>query len=315
MIRFKLYFILLIASVAIFSCSKDKSDVAPPRDRSQQYVADLDSIENYLKNHYIKTVDVNGQVDVVIDSIPAGGTQVSIWDNTEYPLQFKMVNNDTRKTNKVDGGSDDKVSYKLYYLIINQGGGQNPTSIDSTYTSYKGWTLNDKVFDARDTPEWYTYPPTRSDGKDATISGYRQFIPELKSATASSVGDDGTVTFTNSGIGVVFIPSGLAYFEKQQPNVGAYSPLVFKIRLQSMRYRDHDRDGVLAKNEDLDNNHDAFNDDTDGDNIPNFLDIDDDGDGYSTLFEIKVNDSIVIPYPTCDSGIPKYLDKSCHPVK
>ena len=57
------------------------------------------------------------------------------------------------------------------------------------------------------------------------------------------------------------------------------------------------------------------NDDTDGDNIPNFLDTDDDGDGYSTLFEIQENGVKVFPYPTCDSGIPKYLDKSCHPPK
>ena len=314
MIKFKLYFILLIASIALFSCHKDDA-VAPPRDRSQQYSSDIDSIEKYLHNHYIKHVTVNGEPDVEIDSIPAGGSQTSIWDNTEFPLQFKIVKNDVRKTYSVDGKSDDAVEYKMYYLVINQGGGQKPTTIDSTFTSYKGWTLNDNVFDARDTPLWSTYPANPKINEIALISGYRQFLPELKTATASAIGEDGSVTFTNSGVGIVFIPSGLGYFDVAKPFIGPYSPLVFKIMLQSLRYRDHDRDGILAKDEIYNGETDYFNQDTDKDNIPDFLDIDDDGDGYSTLFEIQENGVKVFPYPTCDSGIPKYLDKTCHPAK
>src|SRR5436190_11542750 len=124
MIKLKAYFILLIAAVTIISCNKDDDKVAPPRDRSLQYVADLDSIESYLKSHYIKTVEVDGQVDVIIDSITPSTPQTSIWDNTDYPLQYKMVHNDIRKTksdgkpnNMVDGKSDDVVEYKMYYLI------------------------------------------------------------------------------------------------------------------------------------------------------------------------------------------------------
>ncbi|MGV7108180.1 hypothetical protein ACUSJC_16780, partial [Flavobacterium sp. U410] len=48
---------------------------------------------------------------------------------------------------------------------------------------------------------------------------------------------------------------------------------------------DDDGDGILTANEmpDNDNNHEP-NDalDTDGDGIPNYLDVDDDGDGYAT---------------------------------
>ena len=63
-------------------------------------------------------------------------------------------------------------------------------------------------------------------------------------------------------------------------------------------------------------------DDTDGDGIPNFLDVDDDGDGYSTKIEIK-NPATGLFYPfadipSCDGNttdaarVKKHLDKNCH---
>jgi len=318
MLRFKLYFILLIAALTIYSCSSSNT-VAPPRDRVQQYAEDIDSIEIYLKSHYITDVTVNGQPDITINKITDSTKQVSIWKDTKYPLQHKIVKNDNRTTNKVDGinVNDTVVQYKLYYLVINKGGGQAPSTVDSTFTSYEGRTLNDKIFDARDIPLWSTFPAINA-GESAFISGYRQFLPELKTAIGSAVGDDGSVSFANGGLGVVFIPSGLGYFDKAQLTIPAYSDLVFKIRLQSLRYRDHDRDGVSSNNE-LDPNKvykygpNPFSYDTDADNIPNFLDVDDDGDAYSTRLEIEVNGVITFPYPTCTSGIPMYLDKTCHP--
>lgn len=313
--KIKHYFLLLIVSVSLFSCDKeDENTVAPPRDRAQQYTQDIADIEKYLQTHYITKVVVDGVDDVQILPITDAATQVSIWDNTEIPLKFKMVKNDSRKNNNVNGASDDKVDYKLYYLLINEGGGEKPNTVDSTFTTYKGWTLDNNVFDSTNTPFWSTYPVTTK-GEISLISGYRQFLPELKTSTSKIVGDDGYVTFENPGMGVVFIPSGLGYFDVPKANIPSYSPLVFRIRLQSVRYKDHDRDGILAKDENYNGDYDFFNDDTDGDNIPDFLDIDDDGDGYTTIFEIKENGVIVKPYPTCDSGKPKYLDKSCYPPK
>ena len=96
--KFNLYFILLIASVTLFSCAKDDNGVPPPRDRSQQYSSDIDSIKKYLHNHYIKHVVVNGEPDIEFDSIPPGGSQTSIWDNKEFPLDSMVVKNDIRKT-------------------------------------------------------------------------------------------------------------------------------------------------------------------------------------------------------------------------
>jgi len=48
---------------------------------------------------------------------------------------------------------------------------------------------------------------------------------------------------------------------------------------------DHDQDGVPSREEDLNRNGDFRDDDTDGDGIPNFLDVDDDGDRLLTRFE------------------------------
>ena len=316
--KFKFYFILLLTSVVLLSCSKDddKAPAPPPRDRTEQYVKDNDSIEKFLKTHYLTATTVNGQPDVTFTKIPPGGTQISIWDNTEYPLQFKIVKNDNRRTFLTDGRVEDPVNYKLYYLVLNEGGGLRPTTIDSTYTSYKGMTLDNKVFEESLNPIWTAFPKIGLDDPAAEIiSGYRQFVPFLK--TAASVGIDpvsGQVQYTDMGAGVVFIPSGLAYFERPPSGIAAYSPLIFRIRLHALRYKDHDGDGILSKDEDLNSNGDAFDDDTDGINkIPNFFDRDDDGDTYFTRFEIKTAGVITLPYPTCPGGtIPKYLDKTCH---
>jgi hypothetical protein len=49
---------------------------------------------------------------------------------------------------------------------------------------------------------------------------------------------------------------------------------------------DSDNDGISDSNEDLNTNGDLNDDDTDEDDIPNYLDDDDDGDGVDTLTEI-----------------------------
>lgn len=76
--------------------------------------------------------------------------------------------------------------------------------------------------------------------------------------------------------------------------------------------RDDDNDGVPAEFEDVNGNGNLFDDDTDGDGIPNFLDIDDDGDNVPTLNELN-SDSINEnfgdnPLDTDGDGVPDYLD-------
>jgi hypothetical protein len=112
----------------------------------------------------------------------------------------------------------------------------------------------------------------------------------------------------------MFLPSGLAYFENRPGSIPSYAPLVFSFKLYAIQRLDTDGDGILNDQEDLDDDDYMYDyrnlinyptppatnpDDTDGDGIPNFLDVDDDGDGYTTKLEISKGTD--------------YLDKNSYP--
>lgn len=272
----------LLTIVASVSCQKSSDDVQL-RGRQVVYDENISEIESYLKNNYLV---INGD-EVEVKAIDAA--QTSIWDeykdvNFGNEVPYKMVKNDLRNTIFTDGLYNDPVDYKMYYIVINEGGGQSPITIDSTYTAYKGWNFDNEVFDENTSGRWFTFPET----SNASISGFRQILPEIKTAESSSLdSSSGLVTYTNYGNVVVFIPSGLAYFNKNISIIGAYSPIAFQIKLFALKERDHDFDHILTKYEDLNGNGDFFDDDTDGDKAPNFMDVDDDGDGFLTRREIK----------------------------
>jgi len=85
--------------------------------------------------------------------------------------------------------------------------------------------------------------------------------------------------------------------------------LLFYIDLYDLvENTDHDNDGVASIFEDPDGDGDPRNDDTDGDNIPNYIDIDDDGDGVLTKDEDTNNDGDPSNDFTDGSTVPNYLD-------
>jgi len=105
----------------------------------------------------------------------------------------------------------------------------------------------------------------------------------------------------------MFIPSGLAYFAGSQNGIPSYSNLIFKFELLQYEVDDHDNDGVPSYIEDYNMNLDVNDEDTDEDEIPDYFDVDDDGDGVLTIFEDIDGDGD----PTNDigaNGIPNYLD-------
>ena len=118
----------------------------------------------------------------------------------------------------------------------------------------------------------------------------------------------------NTGKGILFIPSGLAY-----GNIGTNvnvedgfenESLLFHIELGLVVRSDHDNDGVLTINEDLnaDGKFDTENDDTDQDGIPDYFDVDDDGDGINTRDEDTNEDGDPTNDDSDNDGIPNYLD-------
>jgi FKBP-type peptidyl-prolyl cis-trans isomerase FkpA len=282
--KIKYFFILLIAASALVSCNKDDDEfeTVPLRDYAEQYKVDQDSIEKYLKSNYISVNPVT--FDAVIAKLPPKGTQKSIWEQTDYPLQSREV-------------YKDGITYKIYYLVLNEGGGENPCNYDNITTSYVGHLLDGNEFDnSYNLGRSFNLGPSVR----AVIDGFSEILPKFKTGISTS-NSDGTKTYSDYGAGVMFLPSGMGYYGSAQVGIPVYSPLVFKFRLYELTRLDHDGDGVMDFQEDTNGDGYLYDfrsttlypnppaglmDDTDGDGIPDFLDIDDDGDGYPTRSEI-----------------------------
>jgi hypothetical protein len=318
--HFKTISIFVLVTLSIISC-KDEDEfpgLPPANDFQAQYDVDLAKIEDYLKNNYM-TVDAN--LNATFTLIPEGGTQVSIMNQTDFPVQSIIeVENDSRLTIRTDGRVTDPVKYTLYYIMLNEGGGQNPITIDSSYVSYKGWNFNNVEVDRAETPVWTSFPITNT-----FISGFRQILPLLKTAETITENPDGTVNYINAGKCIVFIPSGLAYFNSSRgPNLPSYSNLGFQIELKTLNRMDHDNDRIMSHLELYGTETNYFKQDSDGDFIPDFLDIDDDGDGFLTRNEFKIMGTVPQQYydfttiPDCANDVTnpnrvkRFLDPNCH---
>jgi hypothetical protein len=170
------------------------------------------------------------------------------------------------------------VSYEYYILNIEQGLGESPHFTDQVRVGYIGTTIDGNEFDRSVSPTDFDLV--------YTIPGWNKVLPQFNTATAFVTNNDGTVTFENYGIGLMFLPSGLAYFNNAVSGIPSYSCLIFKFELYQHKVMDHDNDFIPSYLEDDDEDRDIFNDNTDSDSFSNFADNDDDGDGYKTYREI-----------------------------
>lgn len=327
--KFKFYFIVSIIAISLFSCHKDNpTPVEPPRDYQTQYDVDIAAIEEFLTTNYITVTDHPGFVDdqdVVIKKIDNG--QPSIMSYLDAPTYPKLL---------VRNVSQNNIIYKLYYLVLRPGVGESPCNVDGVLASYRGDYLERDATTTIISPvkfEEVIYPQTML-SLFSTISGWSEVFPIFKTGT-NTINPDGTVTHNDFGAGVMFLPSGLGYYNTGSGSIPSYSPLVFSFKLYNLERLDQDGDGVLSYQEDIDGDGYVYNykdtfkypvapadeiryaDDTDKDGIANFVDVDDDGDNYTTKLEIK-NPATGLPYPfadipTCASGKKNYLDATCHP--
>ncbi len=300
--NFRNFTLCMLSVFALFSsCKKDDDNgvVFVPADRTEQQVIDGDSLIGYLQTHYYNSAmfETPGNYrtfDIVISELPkdTSGNYLPMPNPDVNTLLVDAV--EMRTTTHLE------VQYDYYILKLNQGGGEVPHFCDDVRVNYSGMLQNDVVFDS-------TANPINFDLLNL-IQGWRLVMPEFNAAEDFVDNGDGTFSFNNYGLGVMFLPSGLAYFGSPPVGVTLYSNLIFKFELLQTEINDHDNDLVPSYLEDLNGDGNLFNDDTDNDGFPNFLDPDDDGDGVATRFEDINNDGDPTNDDTNGNGIPNYLD-------
>ena len=315
--KLKLYILLIAVLLIGYSCGDDDDDglvEVPEADRTEQQVIDNDSLVNLLQTHYIdeSLLMNNSEVsfnDIEITELPDDGELPNPDDNT---LLIDLV--EVLTTTYFDA------EYEYYILKINQGGAENsPNFSDKVRVSYEGTLMDDTVFDSSVTPVDFDLT--------STIAGWGRVLPEFNNAEGFTINSDGTVTYNNPGIGVMFLPSGLGYFSAAAGTVPVYSNLIFKFKVFQSEVNDHDFDNVPSHLEDINGDYDLTNDNSDDDTFADFVDSDDDNDGTLTIDEDLEPDSdltvdrdgdgdptndIGDGDPTNDDtdgdGIPNYLD-------
>lgn len=284
------------ALLLVVGCRNDDNgfDEIPPRDRGEEAIAAEAELQEYLQTHFYNyeqfaSPPADFDFNVVIDTI-AG-------DNAGKTPLIDQV-----QTKVVADRAEEDVTYKLYVLRALEGEGNSPTFADSTLVTFEGRLLDGSLFDGSPNPVWFDLT--------GVIDGFQQGLVEFSGATSSSSNPDGTVSFEGFGSGAIFMPSGLAYFNQPpSASIPLYAQLTFTFNVLEAVVADHDQDGIISIDEDLNQNGDELDDDTDEDGIPDFADFDDDNDGIPTRDEIEIADDGTVTFPDEDGdGIPDYRD-------
>ena len=293
----------LLIAVTVMSCKDDddnNQEMIPDRDRDEVEQEDQEALAEYLDTHFYNYEDFENPEEgfdysIVIDTIAGANS-----DKT--PLSESGLIEKTFNFEEVD--------YTVYILKIREGEGDRPKFSDDIYINYKGETLNRSVFDQSVVPMWFNLVYEHAN-VSASIPGFQAVFTEFRTASGHELNPDNTVRWNDDyGVGAAFLPSGLGYFSRSPGGgIPAYSPLVFSFKLMQMNEADHDGDGIPSWMEDLNENGDLFDDDTDGDGYPNFMDPDDDGDQYPTRDEIIIHEDGTIELTDSNNdGTPDYLD-------
>lgn len=287
-------FILIISACLVFiACKSDDEETeVPVVDYGVQALTDDGLIQAFLQTHTYNyeafSSSSEENVAIQIDTLAGENAAKTPLSELVSFIEVPLV---------VD---EETVNHKLYHLVANQGIRENrkPSIADSVYLAYKGSLLDGSVFDERTYPIWFDLA--------SVIRGFRYGLQHYAPGNFMEE-DAGSITFTDYGQGLLFIPSGLGYYSQGQASIPAYSPLIFDVSVYTTNQTDHDYDTILSINEDVDGDGDPYNDDTDGDGLVNMFDSDDDGDGVLTINEYDENEDGV-PDDTDNDGIPDYLD-------
>ena len=265
MIKFKHLLCAAIVGTLLYACGSDSNSPVDNFDHEAQAIIDNDSLVAFLKNNYYNEV---------LDSVkPITNNETSLFDDV------KLVTKEV---------TENDINYKLYYYVNRVGTPDEdkgfPTVMDSVYAKYRGQRIVRKDSLSPDFDKntaWFSL--------NQVIKGWTYSFVHFKGG--NNVTNDGPINYENGGKGILFIPSGLAYANRGTGNIAPNSLLMFYIELWDLvPDTDDDQDGVASINEDPDGDGNPRNDDTDKDNVPNYLDTDDDGDGVLSKDEDKNGD-------------------------
>ena len=314
--KLKSIVVLIIIFMGIWSCKKDDDpigEIVPPRSIIEVAAEDDAEIREFLSTHFFNYEDFQNPQEgfdfkIRFDTIAGENDQkTSILESGSLPgIEFGM---ETITVASASFGISDgeEAEHKLYYLIARQGAGDFPTIGDNSVLRYEGSLIDGTIFDGA------TNQPVRFYLSNPGLRiGFAQAMLKLRTSDSFLENGDGTVSFENYGVGVAFMPSGLAYFNSPSGPIPAYSPLIFKLdAIAFEKDTDFDGDGIPSILEDVDGDGNLNNDNTDGDALPNHNDTDDDGDGIPTREEIVLDEegNFVDFKDTDGDGTPDHLDR------
>lgn len=279
---FKLVFLLMAVFPALLiSCGGDDDDDGPTfveEDRAEQQIVDDSTLVAYLTTHYYNSSLFESDEDFKYDDIII--TELEEGETVPDGHTLLMDAVETRTTTYLEA------DYKYYILRLDQGDDEAglPRFTDQVRVRYEGSNVvGGDVFDSSVTPV-DLFLQGNLISTFGTIKGWQLVMPTFNAGFLDGI-VNGIVNYRDYGLGVMFIPSGLGYFSGTTTG-SSYANLIFKFELLQYQEEDHDNDGIPSYVEDLDNSLEVTDDDTDDNNFPNFIDIDDDGDGVSTFNEL-----------------------------
>jgi len=306
----KIQFIaVFIAFIGLSSCDGDdgllEAQNIDPQTVAETEIENDDAIISFLETHFynyeeFESPPADFDFRVRIDTISG--------DNADKLPLINFVETQTIRVPEVED-EDVEIEHTLYFIQAREGSGGSPTIGDDVFVNYEGILLDRTPFDGSTTPIVFNL--------SAVVRGFGNGVTKLNAGFGPTENGDGTVSYSDFGVGIVIMPSGLGYFNAPPTAIiPFYAPLVFSVELLSfIEDTDGDDDGIPSHLEDIDGDGNLNNDNTDQESeigffVPNYQDSDDDGDGTPTRDEISdENGNIIIPYPDSDGdGTPDYLD-------
>lgn len=310
--------IFTVLIVVLVSCKKDDDDpiaeVVPSKLLSETAIEDDAEIVEYLKTHFYNSDEFQSPPAGFDYKIKFGVKEGANADKQSIYDSPNLIT-ETIAIASSDFGRDDGevITHKLYTLVAQQGSQTvKPTIGDNVILGYEGMFLDSISFDANSSQPTTLY-------LSGVTRGFGNGVKNFQIGTGPIENGDGTISYENYGVGTIFMPSGLGYFDRPPSgsNISRYSPLVFDIDVfDYLPDTDVDGDGIPSILEDLNNNGNLNDDNTDSDSesaigfTPNHRDIDDDNDGILTIDEIELDaEGNFVGFKDTDGdGIPDHLD-------